>query len=176
MGLRTGMYIDDNNYLWVVDPASPKEQGVYNNSHKAVQFDLNTNTPKHIYYFAGITDDKSYMNDIRVDISANYAYFTNSSEGALAVLDLNTGNGREILRHTQSKMADSNYVFKIDGKQLMDSTGPKRMNADGIAISPDYKWLYYKCITDKRLFRISTEALRDASMSPEDLKGSPLPW
>lgn len=157
------VYIDDENYLWVVDPASPKMKGVYNNSHKAVKFNLAGNTIERIYYFEGIADSDSYLNDIRVDNSEGFAYITNSSTGGIVVLNLATGEGREVLKQHRSTLADSSYVFEVDGKRLLDSAGSVRMNSDGIAISPDESVLYFKPLTDDHLYKVETSYLRTAA-------------
>src|SRR4051812_963874 len=36
-------YVDDQDFLYIVDPAAPKLGKVYDNSAKVIKFDLNTN-------------------------------------------------------------------------------------------------------------------------------------
>src|SRR3954470_12776397 len=72
------VYIDDADTMWVVDPASPQMKQVYQNSHKVVKINLQTNQVERIYMFEGVADDKSYINDIRVDTVTGFAYLTNS--------------------------------------------------------------------------------------------------
>jgi sugar lactone lactonase YvrE len=154
------VYIDEGNNLWIVDPASPYMKGVPDGSNKVMKYNLNTNSIEKVYDFSSFTDDKSYINDIRIDNKEQYAYLTNSSEGAIVVLNLQNGSGREVMKKHKSTMADSSYEFVVNGKQLADSNGPARMNSDGIEISSDGKWLYYKCVTDDHLYRIETSYLR----------------
>lgn len=82
---------DDDNNLWVVDPASPKMEGVYDNSHKLVKINLATNVIEKTYFFEGVADVKSYVNDVRIDGQRQYAYLTNSNEGGIIVVNLTTG-------------------------------------------------------------------------------------
>ena len=42
---------------------------------------------------------------------------------------------------------------------------PAKFNSDGIALTPNGDWLYYKPLTDDKLYRIKTEALRDFSLA-----------
>jgi len=37
--------------------------------------------------------------------------------------------------------------------------------ADGIALSPDAQWLYYRPLTDHNYWRVPTATLRDAKLS-----------
>jgi DNA-binding beta-propeller fold protein YncE len=85
------VYIDDADNLWVVDPASPRMAGVYRQSHKLVQINLSTGQVVRSYPFNGVADDQSYINDVRVDTAAQYAYLTNSTEGGIFVVNLQTG-------------------------------------------------------------------------------------
>jgi sugar lactone lactonase YvrE len=43
--------------------------------------------------------------------------------------------------------------------------------ADGIALSPDAQWLYYRPLTDHNYWRVPTAALRDAKLTGEQLSG-----
>jgi sugar lactone lactonase YvrE len=45
------------------------------------------------------------------------------------------------------------------------------VQADGIALSPDAQWLYYRPLTDHNYWRVSTSALRDATLSEAELSG-----
>jgi sugar lactone lactonase YvrE len=163
------VYIDSQNSMWVVDPAAPFMGPVYENSHKLVKIDLATNTIERVYRFGGITSDKSYINDVRVDTGRQIAYLTNSNEGGITVLDLTTGKGRELLKEHYSVKTDPSYTFIIDGHELMKKGEPAKMQSDGIALSPDGDWLYYKPLTDNKLYRIETGYLRNESLSAEEL-------
>lgn len=164
------VYIDDANTMWVLDPAAPKMGDVYQNSYKLVKIDLSSNTIQRTYKFTGIADSKSYINDIRVDTLRQFAYCTNSSEGGIVVVDLNAGTGRQVLMNHYSVKSDPTYTFIIDGKELRKNGQPAKFNSDGIALSPGRDYLYYKSITDDKLYRIKTEYLRNAALTDSYLQ------
>jgi len=159
------VYADDANMLWVVDPASPKMGGVYLHSYKLVKINLATNSVEKTYFFDNIADENSYINDVRVDTKNNYAYLTNSNEGGIVVVNLNTGAMRQVLQGNSSVIADPNYTLMIEGKEFTTNYGaPVKINSDGIALSPDGQYLCYKPLSDDRLFKIATKYLQDFSM------------
>ncbi len=164
------VYVDDSDYLWVLDPASPHIKGVYKHSYKLVKFNLQTNSIERIYRFNYIADKSSYLNDVRVDTATNFAYITNSSEGGIVVLDLATGKKKQVLQGDPSTIASPFYKLTFSGKQLKYDNGqPLRFNSDGIALTPDGKYIYYKPLSDDRLFRIGTKYLRNFSLAAQQL-------
>jgi hypothetical protein len=160
------VYIDGNNNLWVVDAASPYEREVYENSQKLVEINLSTNTVMRTYPLVGATDDQAYLGNVQVDASNHVAYLTNSSEGGIVVVDLNTGNARQVLQGSSSVIADQTYILTIDGKQINQNGAPFYENSEGLALSPDNSYLYYKPLTDHNLYRIPAVDLRDTTLSP----------
>lgn len=163
------VYVDDKDKLWVVDPASPFMKGVYKHSYKLVKFNLETNRPEKIYRFNYVADENSYVNDVRVDTHLNYAYLTNSNEGGIFVADLATGKIRQVLQGNYSVVANKNYQFTVDGKIFKQNGAPVKINSDGIALTPDGSYLYYKPLTDNRLYRIETKYLRNENISAAQL-------
>lgn len=160
------VYIDDQDTMWVVDPASPQMKQVFRNSHKLVKINLSTNEVERTYFFEGVASDKSYINDVRVDTVNNVAYLTNSNEGGIFVVNLETGKIRQLLQDHYSVKSDPDFKFIINGKELMKEGKPAKMQSDGLALSKDREWLYYKPLTDKKLYRIRTEFLRNEDMAP----------
>jgi sugar lactone lactonase YvrE len=156
---------DNENNLWVVDPASPKMAGVYQNSHKLVKINLVNNNIEKTYFFEGVAGVNSYINDVRVDGQRQYAYLTNSNEGGIVVVNLATGATRQVLHDHYSTQSDPNFKFIIDGRELTKNGQPVKIHSDGIALTPDGDWLYYKPLTDDKLYRIRTEYLRDETMN-----------
>lgn len=159
------VYIDANNNLWVVDPASPYQKEVYGNSQKLVEVSLATNSVLRTYPLTGVTDDQAYLNDVRVDVTNNVAYLTNSSEGGIVVVNLTTGNAHQVLQGSSSVIADQTYILTIDGQQVNKNGAPFYGNSDGLALSPDNSYLYYKPLTDKNLYRIPTSDLQDTTLT-----------
>jgi sugar lactone lactonase YvrE len=165
-------YIDDRDFLYIVDPAAPKLGMVYGNSAKVVKFDLNTNQVVKIYRFPGTIDNQSYLNDIRIDTKMQMAYLTNSGTGGMVVLDLNSGKSRQVLQAHKSVHPDPYVKFIIDGHELKKQGQPVAFQSDGIALSPDRTYLYYKTIGDKKLNRIKTTALNDTNLTSQQLAGA----
>jgi sugar lactone lactonase YvrE len=164
------VYIDDDNTMWVVDPAAPKMGKVYNNSYKLVRINLNTNVVERTYAFDGVVSDTSYINDVRVDTQKQFAYLTNSKEGGILVVDLKSGTTRQVLSNHYSVRSDPAFKFVIDGKELTKNGKVVKMNSDGIALTPDGTWLYYKPLTDDKLYRIRTEDLRNTALTEKALE------
>lgn len=157
------VYTDDQNYLWIVDAAGIGLGPVYQRSNKVIRINLATDTIERIYRFPEeIINDHVYLNDIRVDNQNGFAYMTDSSSGGLVVLNINSGESRYVLENSPAVLSDKNYTFSPLGKELTTGDGnPLKVNSDGIALSPDREWLYFKPLTDAKLYRISTSVLRD---------------
>ena len=149
--------VDANDDLWVLDPASPKMQGVTKGGPKLVKIDLKTNH-RH-------ADDpvrraisraaKSYLNDVRVDVNSNTAFITDSGKGGIVVVDLNTGKARRLLDGDDSVAAEKGLKLAVNGRELYDAQkkSPPQMNSDGIALTSD-GYLYYHALTGHTLYRI----------------------
>ncbi len=165
------VFVDDKDRLWIVDPASPKQAGVYNDAHKVVCFNLTTNQPERTFSMAGVVGPDSYINDIRVDTKREVAYVTESQQGGIIVMDLKTGKSRLTLTGDKSVKSDPTYEFLIDNRQLKNAEGPVKFNSDGLALTPDGEVLYYKPLTDNKLYRIRTEYLRDPKIADKELGG-----
>ncbi|MFC5538040.1 L-dopachrome tautomerase-related protein, partial [Rhodocytophaga aerolata] len=166
------VYVDDENYLWVVDPACPNMEQVYDNSFKLVKFNLATNHIEEAYRFDGVLSNKSYINDVRVDTQRKVAYLTNFNEGGIVVVDLNSGIARQLLHNHYSVKHDPSFTLVVDGKEFKKNGQPVRLQSDGIALTPDREWLYYKPLTDNKLYRIKTAYLRDEELSEQELEAN----
>ncbi len=163
------VFVDDQDKLYVVDPANPHFAGVYKESDKLVRIDLATNKIEKTYRMKGITDKNAYINDVRVDTGRQVAYMTNSNEGALLIVDLKSGKTRQVLKGAKVTQTDPSYHFMIGGKEVAPDGKPLKVNSDGIALTPDKEWLYFKPLTDDKLYRVKTADLRDASLNDEKL-------
>lgn len=160
------LFIDADDFLWILDPANPgngksKPQGV-----KLLKVDLKTNQVVQTFRFADLPLDKASLNDVQVDPRRQLAYLSDPGRAALVVLNLKTGRSRTLLEKHASTTADSNFVLTIDGKEVRDQTGkPFASNVNGIALTPDFGYFYYRAITQTKLFRIRTDYLTDTTLS-----------
>lgn len=163
------VHVDAKDRLWVVDAASPKQNGVVGNAHRLVCFNLSTNQVEKTFPMQGLVGYDSYLNDIRVDTDREVAYVTESKKGGIIVVDLKSGKSRLLLKDDKSVQADPTYKFVIDGRELRDNLGPVRFQSDGLALTPDGNYLYYKPLSDNKLYRIKTQYLRDAVLPASQL-------
>lgn len=162
---------DDRNQLWIVDAAGIGLSQVYKKSNKVVLVDLKTNKIKRIYRFPeSVTNIDTYINDIQVDNKLGYAYMSSSSNGGIVVLNTRTGEARFVLHGNPVTISDPNYHINIAGNKLAKPDGSlAKVNSDGIALTPDKKWLYFKPLTDDKLYRVQTADLRNKSLSADEL-------
>lgn len=165
------VHADKTGMLWVLDPASPGIKGTVPGGPKLVRIDPKTDkVAQNISIPESVASRKSYLNDVRIDTQNQYAYITESGVGSLVVVDLKTGKSRKLLAGHASMMGDTTLNIKADGKEIIDATGKKaRFNADGIALSQDLQYLYWKPLTSYKLFRIKTEALRNPALTDTQL-------
>lgn len=164
------VYVDKSNTLWVVDPASPFLKETVDSSVKVLAFDLTTNKVKKIYYLdSSVAGKNSYINDIQVDTRHDVAYLTNSNEGGIIVLDLVTEKAWNWFTGHYSTQSDSSFDFNPDGKTWSNANGAVKIHSDGIALSPDNKYLYYKPLTDDKLYRVRTKPLRNYFIKPKKM-------
>ncbi|MCL3780677.1 hypothetical protein EMN47_09800 [Prolixibacteraceae bacterium JC049] len=156
--------IDAKNRLWVVDTRNPQFQGVMDEGPVLYQFNLENNSKEKAYGFPkGVFQPNSYFNDVRIDTKNEVAYLTDSGNGALIVLDLKSGKSKRVLDHHSSTESEVDYLICNDIK--WENT----VHSDGIALTPNGKYLYYVALTGHTLYRIPTSALIDASLSDKML-------
>lgn len=158
------VYVDDAGTLWVLDPSAPQLKKIQAGGAKLVRINKDGSIGK-TYSFNDVVSDTSYVNDVRVDVQRNFAYLTDSKTGGIVVVDLASGKVREVLTKHPSTKSDPGFKFIIDGRELMKEGKPAKFNSDGIALAPGGDWLYYKPLSDDKLYRIATEHLRNWSLS-----------
>jgi sugar lactone lactonase YvrE len=164
------LWVDGKDRLWALDSSLPKvDQDRL--PPKLVEFDLSTDKIIRQYDFTGIVSQKDSLNDVRIDVVHDFAYLTNAgNRGSLVVLDLKTGKARQVLIGDRSTFADPKQHLMI-GKDiaLRPDGSTVAIHADGIALSPDSQWLYYRPLTDHNYWRVPTAALRDEKLSDAEL-------
>jgi sugar lactone lactonase YvrE len=165
------VFVDDNDFLWILDPASPGFKGVVQGGAKLVKVNLASDRVVKVVGFDGtIAPPASYLNDVRVDTMDDVAYITDSGLGAIVVVDLQSDLSRRLLADHPSTKAEPGMVLKIHGKELRDENGKvPQINADGIALDPKRRFLYYHALTGRTLYRIDTRYLKDASLNPAEI-------
>jgi sugar lactone lactonase YvrE len=159
------VYIDDAGFLWILDPANPYFQGVVEHGPRLYKFDLKRDELIQIFKFPDeIIPPNSYLNDVRIDTKNNIAYITDSGTGGIVVLDLTTGKSVKRLQNHPSTQAEQEFLL------FGQDTLPVRVHSDGIALSPDFKYVYYAALTGYTLYRIQTRFLSDFDLSEDELQ------
>lgn len=162
------LWIDKADHLWVLDSGQAVLAAVQQGARpKLVEFDLSTNKMIRSYGFEGVVAPPDSLNDVRIDLVHGYAYLTNiGKKGSLVVLNLRTGKSRQVLVGDRSTFADPHQYLMLGDQPAEGANGkPVAIQADGIALSPDADWLYYRPLTDHNYWRVPTSALTDASLS-----------
>jgi len=171
---------DAQDRLWVVDAAAPAMAHVIKDGPKLVGIDLKTNKViKTIPFDSTVALQGSYLNDVRISPDGKTAYLTDSgAEGALIVVDLDGGSAKRLLAGDPSTMPDKSVTVSYDGQPLRRPDGRGvTFSADGIALSPDGKTLYWQAIKGRTLYSLPTDALTGwaaSSLVPETLSDKSL--
>jgi len=169
------LYTDDRNFLWVLDSKPSSGSSLTGGDNKTgmfklVKIDLSTNQVVRVYTFDDLPKDKSALNDVRVDNSRQLAYLSDPGLKAIVVLDLNTGRSRILLKNDKSTVAQPGFVLHLDGKDVIDESGkPFVSNVNGIALTYDNKYFYFRAINQTKLYKIQTNYLADTALSSADL-------
>lgn len=156
--------IDKLNRLWVLDPANPQFGGVVEGGPKLYQIDLQTNKIVKTFSFPdSVYTSTCYLNDVRIDTQNEIAYMTDSEDGGIIVLELNTGKSwRALNSNCPAVMANLDGInFKSTGKSkgITDS--------DGIELSEDANTLYFAALTGDILYQVPTSVLKDTTLTPD---------
>lgn len=159
------VWIDPQDRLWVIDPASPKLAGVVPGGAKLVSINLDSGAVERVYPLGDdVAPPNAYMNDVRVDLKARRAFITDSGLGAIVTVDIDTGETRRLLSGHASTIAAHAFVPTVEGRELRFIAGPNAgqpavIHSDGLALDPDGGWLYWQALSSKRLFRAPVAAL-----------------
>jgi sugar lactone lactonase YvrE len=165
--------VDDQDNLWILDPAAPKMQEIVKGGPKLVKFDLSTNKVVQTIPFAeDIAPAKSYLNEVRIDTANRKGFITESGKGAIIVVDLISGKARRLLDDHKSTKPEPGVKLVVDGKELIDQQkkSPPQIASDGIALDTKNGYLYYHALTGHTLYRIKTSYLTDEKLSNKDLE------
>lgn len=169
--------VDARDRLWVLDTGSIAFGKTAYGGPKLVGIDLKTNKIwKKIVFPTTVALPTTYLNDVRFDLrrgTDGMAFITDSGgsgPNGIIVVDLGSGRSWRRLNGHKTVKAEQKFVPMVEGKAVMmrkPGTNPKHMKigADGIAISPDGKRLYYCPLSSRRLYSVSIDALTNLQMS-----------
>jgi sugar lactone lactonase YvrE len=159
------VFVDDKNRLWILDAANPQFKGVIPGGPKLLLVDLESNLVMQTFRFnSGIARKNSYLNDVRIDTQHEFAFITDSGDGALVVLNLKTGKARRILDNHPSTSSED-VILIIGGKPWKVNGVQPRIHSDGIAYDVRADMVYYQALTGRNMYRISASSLRQFNLS-----------
>ncbi|MVZ60815.1 L-dopachrome tautomerase-related protein [Sphingobacterium humi] len=173
------IYVDNQDQLWVLDSKPAASGSIFGNAAAGVQtdgqfklmhFDLKNDSLIRIYTFDDLNKGRSGLNDVRVDTERQKAYLSDPGQAGIVVLDLKTGKSRTVLSSSKYTLSDPQLVLSYEGKEMRNKDGkPFSSNVNGIALTKDNAWFYFKPINGTHLYRIASSYLADEKLSDMDL-------
>lgn len=171
------IYVDKDDFLWVLDskPAPSgsifQDKGKETEGHfKLLKINLQSNQVEKIYTFDDLDKSKTALNDVRIDTEKQLAYLSDPGLATIVVLDLKTEKSRVLLSQSKVTLSEPGVVLNYNGKDMRNVDGnPFRSHINGIALTHDNAYFYFKPINGYTLYRIATEYLADASLSENEV-------
>lgn len=164
------LVVDAQDTLWVLDPAAPAQARVLRGGAKLVAIDLATDRViRTLPFDETVAPLGSYLNDLRISSDLRFAYLTDAgASGALVVVSLADGAAWRVLDGHPSTQAEKGVQVRIDGQVLRRPDGRDvEVAADGIALSPDDRWLYWQAAKGRTLYRLPAAVLQERHALPE---------
>jgi sugar lactone lactonase YvrE len=159
------VYVDSKNHLWVLDTGNPEFAGVIPNAAKLVEIDpAGPTVVRTVLFPPTVARHDSYLNDVRVDRRTDTAFITDSGNGALVIVYLTSGRFRRVLDDHPATHGEAGLTVTIGETPWLRGGKAPVVHADGIALDPTGKTLYFQALTGKTLYRIGTEVLRDPTL------------
>lgn len=173
-----GMTTDSEGNIWLIDDGKRAgTDGIPEGAAKVVGFASDGNVLASVPINSPVLRQDMHLNDLRIDLKhgeKGMAYITNSSFGttpSLVVVDIATGQAREVLTNHYSTAIQAGYIAFLEGEARAyrkDSVTLPSGGANGIALVGDR--LYWTPITGRGLYSISTDSLSDFNIPEADLE------
>ncbi len=172
------LFVDADDNLWVLDSKPSPGSNIFGDQQppaggqfKLVKVNTKNDTVEAVFHFDDLDKLRSALNDVRVDVEKNLAYLSDPGLAAIVVLDLSTGRSRALLEGSAYTLADD-IALTYDGVEMRNREGkPFSSHVNGIALTHDFKYFYFKPINKENLYRIETVHLADTALSPQALEG-----
>lgn len=175
------LYADEKNFLWVLDSRPAGGASIFGGNQgqkkegdfKLLQINLADNKVVKVYHFDDLPKDKSALNDVVVDHNKQLAYLSDPGLSAIVVLDLKIGKSRIVLQKDKSTLADPNFVLHLDHLDVIDDAGkPFRSNVNGIALTKNSEYFYFRAINQSKLYRIKTAILANTNLNANEISNA----
>lgn len=173
------LFVDQEDNLWVLDSKPSPANSIFGDDKKQelgkfklVKINTKTNKVEKVYLLDDLDKTRSALNDVRVDLKHNLAYFSDPGQGAIVVLDLKNETTKTVLAESPFTLADPGIVLTYGGIEMRNKEGkPFVSHVNGIALTHDYKYFYFKPINKENLYRIETKylagTLSDSELAPK---------
>ena len=174
---------DRGGKLWLLDAGLPNGSGPpVPGGTKLVQMDIDTRDVLRVVPLDSGVEPTSSLNDLRVDIADGRAraFVTDQGQdgqGAVLAVDLESGRVlRRLGAHASTKSQKGVQKF-VEHRPVLRTSSPGRPQpvqggANGIALGPDGRRLYYAPLMGRRLYGVDTDALLDPARSDAEVAAS----
>ena len=148
------LYTDQDDALWILDPASPAQQGVVEGGAKLLKVNLASNQVERAYPFGFGDRTETFLPEqdpVRTWTCLHYRF--KSGGDHCPELGDRKSSSRLLENHTSTKSEPGVQVI-VD--EVPYTFSP--VHADGIAIDPASEYVYYKALTGRTLYRVAVGA------------------
>ena len=164
-----GVRIDQQQRLWVLDAG---EHGF--KSVTLIAYDLTSNKQVHYFEFpSNIMGLGSHANDLQVSQDGKIIYIADASilstNPGIIIYNVEKQLARRVLSSHHSVIGDK-YTPQVQGRVMsIGGIFDIRPGVDSIALDRQNQWLYFAPITEEVMYRISTKALLNQTLSDFEL-------
>ncbi|XP_067671579.1 protein yellow-like [Haliotis asinina] len=148
-------------WMWIIDTGlnSIADPGQFLCPPKLVIYDINTDKVIRVHHFPEAVAPKmrTFLNDIvihKVLGKPAFAYITDAGTAKIVVYDFIKDKSYTFSHKSMAAEQGSATTIDFDNTQFTTHTP-----IDGIALSPDFRYLYYCSLASVKLYRVPTSVL-----------------
>jgi sugar lactone lactonase YvrE len=177
--------VDPADRVWLLDSGAVNFGPTRRGGPKLVGYDPATGRVfKTIVFGHEAAPTNALLNDVQFDLNRGpegTAYITDASDegrNALLVVDLASGKTMRRLDGDRLVKAERNFKPDVEGRRLgmrtlpVGPSAPLTLGADGIALSPDGRTLYWRSLAGHHLHSVPTDVLSDPSADDKRIKAA----
>jgi sugar lactone lactonase YvrE len=160
-----GINADANGILWMLETSSADRSG------RLIGWDTKSEQLYRIIYLAKpVIADRSFLNDLAIDLKNNAIYVADTGTESIIVVDLSTGQARRVLEGSEFTKAE-NIDMVIDGKRVEMNGQAARLGINPITIDAQSNYLYWGAMSGTAIYRMKTGHLINEQLTDSDLVG-----